>query len=91
MALLDNGLKLGTGLAVGIGALILAPVALPALAAVIRPVAKASIKGSLILIEKTRQLIAEAQETLEDITAEAQAELNSEQQGLGTVAGSTDL
>lgn len=80
MPLFDNGYKLGVGLVIGVGALICAPVVLPALAAVIRPIAKASIKGGIILIEKTRQLMAEAQEKIEDITAEAYAELVSEQQ-----------
>ncbi|MEN6441653.1 MAG: DUF5132 domain-containing protein [Syntrophobacter sp.] len=78
MALFDNGFKLGTGLAIGIGVLVLAPAIVPALAAVVRPIAKASIKSGILLVEKTRELIAEAKETVEDITAEAHAELASE-------------
>jgi Protein of unknown function (DUF5132) len=78
MALFDNGFKLGTGLAIGIGALILAPVAIPAVAAIVRPIAKATIKSGLILVERTMELIAEAKETIEDMTAEAQAEMASE-------------
>jgi hypothetical protein len=80
MPLFDNGFKLGVGLAVGVGVLICAPVALPALAAAIRPIAKASIKSGIILIEKTKELMAEAQEKMEDIAAEVQAELLREQQ-----------
>ncbi|MHC1728210.1 MAG: DUF5132 domain-containing protein [Syntrophobacteraceae bacterium] len=81
MALFDNGLRLGTigtGLAIGVGALVLAPVVFPAVAAVVRPIAKAAIKSGLILVEKTRELIAETVESVEDMKAEAQAELAGE-------------
>ena len=78
MALFDNGLKIGTGLAIGLGIIILAPAIAPAVAAVVRPVAKASIKSGIILIQKTMELIAEAKESVEDLTAEAQAELAEE-------------
>jgi hypothetical protein len=80
MALFDNGLKWGTGLAVGIGVLILAPVAIPAVAAIVRPIAKATIKSGLILVEKTKELVAETKETIEDMKAEAEAEMASERQ-----------
>ena len=80
MALFDNGVKLGTGLAIGIGALLLAPVVIPALATVVRPIAKASIKSGLLLVEKTREFLAETKETVEDMTAEAHAELAVERQ-----------
>jgi hypothetical protein len=80
MALYDNGLKVGTGLAIGIGVLILAPIVAPAVAAVVRPMAKASIKSGLILFEKARELIAEAKESLEDLAAEAHAEIVQQRQ-----------
>lgn len=91
MALFDNGLKLGAGLAIGIGALIVAPAVIPALGAMLKPVARAAIKSGLICIEKTRELIAEAQETIEDIAAEVQAQMASERQGANPVVESTDL
>jgi hypothetical protein len=47
----------------------------PAVAAVVRPVAKASIKSAILLYEKTTELIAEAKESVEDMAAEAHAEL----------------
>jgi nucleotide-binding universal stress UspA family protein len=78
MPLLDNGLRIGTGLAIGLVVVILAPAISPAIAAVVRPVAKASIKSAIILYEKTLELIAEAKETVEDLAAEAQAELAEE-------------
>jgi hypothetical protein len=92
MGLFDNGIKVGTGLAIGIGALILAPAVIPGLAAVVKPIAKATIKSGLILVEKTMVLIAEAKETLEDLTAEAQAELADESaQMASTVPGAGEL
>jgi galactitol-specific phosphotransferase system IIC component len=80
MALFDdffgNGIaSVGTGLLVGLGAMVLAPVVLPVLGAVAKPVAKAAIKGGLILAEKVKVTVAEVKETMEDITAEAKAEL----------------
>ena len=75
---LFNGLKIGTGLAIGLVVIILAPAISPAIAAVVRPVAKASIKSAIILYEKTLELIAEAKESVEDLAAEAQAELAEE-------------
>jgi hypothetical protein len=80
MALYDNGIKIGTGLVIGLGVLILAPVLAPAVAAVVRPMAKASIKSGLILFEKARELISEAKESLEDLAAEAHAELAQQRQ-----------
>jgi hypothetical protein len=89
MALYDNGLKIGTGLAIGLGVLILAPVIAPAVGAVVRPMAKASIKSAMILFEKARELIAEATESLEDLAAEAQAEIaqQRQQESSAAVAG----
>lgn len=78
MALFDGGFKIGTGLLVGVGAILLAPVVIPAAAAVIRPVAKAAIKGGFVLYQKGREAIAETVEMFEDIAAEAKAELIEE-------------
>lgn len=75
MGLLDNGMKLGAGLAIGIGALVLAPAIIPAAGAIARPLAKATIKGGLMFIGRTREMIAEATEVMEDLAAEAKAEL----------------
>jgi hypothetical protein len=83
MAIFENGLKgniLG-GLAIGIGSAILAPIVIPVLATVAKPLAKASIKGGLMLFERGKELAAEAQEALEDMVAEAKAELTEEQKG----------
>lgn len=89
MGLFDNGLKgnIVTGLAIGIGSSILAPVVIPVLASVVKPMAKAAIKGGFLLYQKGREVAAEAQEVVEDLVAETRAEL--EEAGSGAVAGSS--
>jgi hypothetical protein len=68
-----------TGLLIGIGAAVLAPVVLPILASIAKPVAKAAVKGGIMMYEKGKEAVAEAGEMLEDIVAEAKAELAEEQ------------
>jgi hypothetical protein len=87
MGLFDNGLKgnIVTGLAIGIGSSILAPVVIPVLASVVKPMAKAAIKGGFLLYQKGREVAAEAQEVVEDLVAETRAEL--EEAGSGALAG----
>ena len=63
-----------TTLAVGAGAVLLAPIILPFVAGVLRPVAKTAIKGGLIAYEKAKVLTTEAMESLEDLAAEAKNE-----------------
>lgn len=70
------GLQLGNGVLVGVGAVLLAPVVIPALAGILRPVAKAAIKGSLITYNKFKETTAEVIESIEDLAAEAKAEVN---------------
>jgi hypothetical protein len=81
MALFDNGLKIGTPILLGIGVLILAPAIVPVVGAVVKPLAKATIKTGLSLVEKGRELMSEAAEAFEDITAEVKAELIAERVG----------
>ena len=75
MALFDNGFRVGTGLIIGIGAVILAPVIVPVLAVAAKPLIKAGLKGGILLYEKSQEMIAEAQELFEDLAAEVKAEL----------------
>lgn len=77
MALLDNGIRgnLMTGLAVGIGAALLAPIVIPAVAAVAKPLVKAAIKGGFLLYERGKEAVAEAGEVIEDLVAETKAEI----------------
>jgi hypothetical protein len=71
--------NMATGIAVGLGVMVLAPVLLPALARIVKPVAKAMIKSGFIFYEKTRETFAELGEMAEDLVAEARSELAEEQ------------
>ncbi len=80
MIKIDDFFKSGTpmGIAIGIGATVVATVvipALPVLAKAARPMARAAIKSGLLLAERGRELIAEVSEELEDVIAETKAEL----------------
>ena len=78
MAILEDMFKGGavtvTGLAIGAGALMLAPSVLPAIGQVLRPAAKAVIKGGLVLYRET---VSEIGEVASDLFAEARAELEA--------------
>ena len=77
MGLFDNGLKgnILTGLAIGVGAAVLAPAVVPALANVAKPLIKAAIKTGIIMLEKGKETAAELSEVFEDIVAEAKSEM----------------
>lgn len=62
-------------LAIGVGVAILAPAVFP----LMKPLAKAAIKSSVNLYQKTRGAIAETGEVIGDIVAEAKAEAALEQ------------
>ena len=74
-----------TGALVGIGALMVAPTVVPAIGRVLRPAAKAVIKGGIVLYRET---IAEVGEAAGDLFAEARAELEKgNSHGRPAVAG----
>jgi hypothetical protein len=77
MAFTDEFVKNGAakGLIIGIGVAVLAPVLLPTLARVGRPVVRAMIKGGMVAYEKGRETAAELGEVVEDLVAEARAEM----------------
>lgn len=77
MKFMPKGLTVGN-LAIGAGIVLLAPIVLPILGSIIKPIAKAAIKGVLVTYEGARVAIAEAKESLEDMTAEAKAEMAEE-------------
>ena len=85
MGLLDNAIKgtVLTGLAIGIGAAVLAPVVLPVLAGVAKPLVKAVMKSGLMLYNKSKEVIAEAGEVTEDLWAEAKTEADAEMEEEG--------
>ena len=93
MGLFENGLKgnIVTGLAIGVGSSILAPVVIPILASVVKPMAKAAIKGGFLLYQKGREVAAEAQEVVEDLVAETRAELEEAGSGAAIAAGAVEV
>jgi len=88
MAILEELFKRSvvTGIAVGVGAVLLAPVLLPAVARLARPLMKATIRSGIIFYEKGRETVAELGEVVEDIVAEAQAEISEPEAAAGAVA-----
>lgn len=73
-----GGIQLSSGILIGAGAVLLAPIVIPVAAGVLKPVAKAVIKGGLITYHKVKESTAEAIEMMEDLSAEARAELAEE-------------
>jgi hypothetical protein len=72
MGIMNSNVAVGIGVAAA--ATILAPVLLPVIAGVGRPLAKSLIKGGLMLYEKGRESVAKAGEAAEDMIAEIRAE-----------------
>jgi Protein of unknown function (DUF5132) len=62
----------------GIAAIVLLPVLIPVAGGLGKSIAKATIKGGIVLYEKGKGVIAEVGETFEDIVAEAKAEIADE-------------
>ena len=62
---------------VGVGVALVAPVVVPALAAGMRPLAKAVIEGCIMVYEKGTEALAEAGEQLSDLVAEVRSELDA--------------
>lgn len=77
---LINGFSAGS-LAVGAGIVLLAPVVIPIIGAVLKPLAKAIIKGGITAYESAKVSIAETKETIEDLAAEAKSEMAREPAG----------
>lgn len=70
-----NGFNVSS-LAMGAGIVLLAPIAVPIIGSVLKPLAKAMIKGGLMAYETAKVSLAETRETIEDLAAEAQAEID---------------
>ena len=66
-------------MAVGAGVVLLAPVVVPVVASVLKPMAKAVFKGGILAYENARIAVAETKETIEDIAAEARSEVSASQ------------
>jgi hypothetical protein len=84
MALMDDGLKGAVpSILVVLGVAMAAPIVLPAVAAVSRPLAKTLIKGYLVLADTIKEFAAEAGEQVGDLVAEVRAEREA---AVGTAA-----
>jgi len=76
MAVFEDLLEGGaTPVALGVGAIVLAPTLLPVIGRIIRPIAKGAIKTGMAIYQETYAAVAEA---TGDLVAEARAELESE-------------
>lgn len=75
MGTFDSGMKGAVpSILVVLGVALAAPIVLPAVAAVSRPLAKTLIKGYLALADTVKEYAAEAGESLSDLLAECKAE-----------------
>ena len=95
MALFDNIVE-GFGsswvptVLVGVGAALVAPVVVPALAAGMRPLAKAVLKGSIMVYDKGAEVLAEAGEQLSDLVAEVRSELDATASAAAAASAATN-
>lgn len=78
------------GFAIGAGLVLLVPLAVVTLAPLARPVLRQALKSSLLAYEKGREVLAEWGETLEDVTAEVQAELREARMAEATGESAAD-
>ena len=69
-----KGISTVNAILIGVGAAIVAPAFLPAIAAIIRPISKMIVKGGILFFDKAREKGYEAKEFFEDVTAEAKME-----------------
>jgi hypothetical protein len=63
------------GVAIGIGAAILVPVVIVALAPIVKPLARSALKSGILAYEKFRESVEEFGETVEDMVAEVEEEM----------------
>ncbi len=76
MAVLEDLMKGSlSGVLVGIGVAIVAPTVFPALASGLRPLAKAVVKGGVLVYDAVKETVAEAGEQINDLVAEARTEM----------------
>lgn len=72
------------GIALGVGAALVAPMVLAGASGMGRPLARAAFKSGTVFYEKTRETLAEFGEVLDDLVAEVRAEHEAgEQQRAG--------
>jgi Protein of unknown function (DUF5132) len=71
---LFKGGNIVTGLAVGVGAAVVAPLVAPAVTNLLRPAAKAVIKGGIMVYDRGREAMAQVGEATSDMVAEVRAD-----------------
>ena len=77
MAMIRGGPKNIVSTAVGLGSIVLAPIAAVVLIGAVKPVARMAIKRSVLAGAFVRTAAAAAVTTLKDLAAEAKAELDA--------------
>jgi hypothetical protein len=82
MALFEDITKGGLStLLLGVGAAIVAPTVLPAIGSMLRPLAKVVVKGGVMAYDAVKESVAEAGEQVNDLVAEARAEISEASNG----------
>jgi hypothetical protein len=86
MAQIDNALDspLIKGVLIGVGLAVLVPVAITALAPIARPLVRSALRTGAWAYEKAREGVAEFGELAQDVVAEVQEELRTEQEAATT-------
>ena len=72
------------GVAIGLGAALVVPVVISALAPVVKPLARSALKAGVCAYEKGREGLEELSETVDDIVAEVDEELFDSQNDADT-------
>jgi len=89
MSLINNSMRgnIVTGLAIGIGALLVVPVTIRMLSSVFRPVAEGAVKGSVFLYDKGVQLATGAWDTASRMMSDAQSAISARMAPAAASAG----
>jgi hypothetical protein len=77
------GWNVGT-VAIGAAAVVLGPMMLAVAGGLAKSVAKAGIKGGLMVYDKGKEMAAEVKETAEDLAAEVKSEASQTRKAQGT-------
>lgn len=73
--------NVGTGLLIGVGALILAPVVLPIVAGILKTTTKAVVKTGVTLYDIGSEAVGEVGKIVGDLVTETSAVLSGEKEG----------
>lgn len=76
--------------AIAIGVAVLVPIAAKALAPLVRPVARSTLKIGVVAFEKGRETVAEIGEIVEDMVAEVREEMHAEREQANALSEDAD-